>query len=67
MGANTDVDDNDPLRASGVDSDGDGTDDEFDTNPNDGPLGDEDGDTINSQDLFPTNPNRLQVSTMMEI
>ena len=55
VGANTDVDDLDSNRASGNDDDGDGIDNEFDNDPNDGPLGDIDNDgIINSQDVFPS-------------
>jgi hypothetical protein len=44
----------DPNRASGNDIDGDGIDDEFDSNDNDGPLGDLDGDGYsNAEDEFP--------------
>ena len=50
---------NDPNRASGIDTDGDGIDDEFDADNTDGPLGDSDGDgVINQNDNFPDNPNR---------
>ena len=45
--------------ASGTDTDGDGIDDEFDTDNTDGPLGDSDGDgVINQNDNFPNDPNR---------
>lgn len=44
----------DPNRASGNDADGDGIDDEFDPNDNDGPTGDLDGDGYsNTEDEFP--------------
>ena len=59
VGANADIDDGDADRASGTDTDGDGVDDEFDSDPNDGPLADSDGDgVINSQDLYDDNPQR---------
>ena len=50
---------NNENRASGTDTDGDGIDDEFDTDNTDGPLGDSDGDdVINQNDNFPNNENR---------
>lgn len=61
VGANTDVDDLDANRSSGNDDDGDGIDNEFDNDPNDGPLGDIDNDGIaNNQDVFPADPTNTK-------
>ena len=61
VGANTDVDDLDANRSSGNDDDGDGIENEFDNDPNDGPLGDIDNDGIaNNQDVFPADPTNTK-------
>tara|TARA_A200000159_G_scaffold30150_1_gene26733 strand:- start:50 stop:2989 length:2940 start_codon:yes stop_codon:yes gene_type:complete len=48
-----------PADASGNDTDGDGIDDEFDTDNTDGPLADSDGDGVaNENDNFPNDSDR---------